>query len=64
MNKVVAIILAGGAGERLLPLTRKRSKASVPFAGKYRLIDITLSNCVNSRHTAYFYPDPVFVRIA
>jgi len=40
--------MAGGAGERLQPLTRERSKASVPFAGKYRLIDLTLSNCVNS----------------
>lgn len=48
MEKVIAIIMAGGAGERLQPLTRERSKASVPFAGKYRLIDITLSNCVNS----------------
>jgi glucose-1-phosphate adenylyltransferase len=48
MEKVVAIIMAGGAGERLQPLTLKRSKASVPFAGNYRLIDITLSNCVNS----------------
>jgi glucose-1-phosphate adenylyltransferase len=48
MEKVLAIIMAGGAGERLQPLTRERSKASVPFAGKYRLIDITLSNCVNS----------------
>jgi glucose-1-phosphate adenylyltransferase len=48
LEKVLAIILAGGAGERLQPLTRNRSKASVPFAGKYRLIDITLSNCVNS----------------
>ncbi|HSW58570.1 MAG TPA: sugar phosphate nucleotidyltransferase [Dehalococcoidales bacterium] len=48
MEKVVVIIMAGGAGERLQPLTRERSKASVPFAGKYRLIDITLSNCVNS----------------
>jgi glucose-1-phosphate adenylyltransferase len=48
MEKVLAIIMAGGAGERLQPLTLKRSKASVPFAGKYRLIDITLSNCVNS----------------
>ncbi len=44
----MAIVLAGGAGERLQPLTRERSKASVPFAGKFRLIDITLSNCVNS----------------
>jgi glucose-1-phosphate adenylyltransferase len=48
MEKVLAIVLAGGAGERLQPLTRERSKASVPFAGKFRLIDITLSNCVNS----------------
>jgi glucose-1-phosphate adenylyltransferase len=48
MEKVLAIVMAGGAGERLQPLTRSRSKASVPFAGKYRLIDLTLSNCVNS----------------
>jgi glucose-1-phosphate adenylyltransferase len=48
MERVLAIILAGGAGERLQPLTRERSKASVPFAGKFRLIDLTLSNCVNS----------------
>lgn len=48
MKRILAIVLAGGAGERLQPLTRERSKASVPFAGKYRLIDITLSNCVNS----------------
>jgi glucose-1-phosphate adenylyltransferase len=48
MDRVLAIILAGGAGERLQPLTRERSKASVPFAGKFRLIDLTLSNCVNS----------------
>ncbi len=48
MEKVLAIVMAGGAGERLQPLTRERSKASVPFGGKYRLIDITLSNCVNS----------------
>ncbi len=48
MDKVIAVIMAGGAGERLQPLTRLRSKASVPFAGKYRLIDLTLSNCVNS----------------
>jgi glucose-1-phosphate adenylyltransferase len=48
MDRVLAVIMAGGAGERLQPLTRLRSKASVPFAGKYRLIDLTLSNCVNS----------------
>jgi glucose-1-phosphate adenylyltransferase len=48
VEKLVAIIMAGGAGERLQPLTRERSKAAVPFGGKFRLIDFTLSNCVNS----------------
>ena len=48
MDKVVAIIMAGGMGERLQPLTRERSKSAVPFAGKFRLVDFTLSNCVNS----------------
>ena len=48
MDKVLAIIMAGGAGERLQPLTKGRSKGAVPFGGKFRLIDFTLSNCVNS----------------
>lgn len=48
MNRVLAIIMAGGAGERLQPLTKERSKAAVPFGGKFRLIDFTLSNCINS----------------
>src|SRR4030043_1074262 len=48
MNSVLAIIMAGGAGERLQPLTKGRSKAAVPFGGKFRLIDFTLSNCINS----------------
>lgn len=46
--KVKALILAGGEGRRLGPLTMKRAKPAVPFAGKYRIIDFTLSNCVNS----------------
>ncbi|CAM2068875.1 Glucose-1-phosphate adenylyltransferase [Sulfidibacter corallicola] len=46
--KVKAIVLAGGRGTRLAPLTLKRAKPAVPFAGKYRIIDFTLSNCVNS----------------
>ncbi|MFN8378187.1 MAG: glucose-1-phosphate adenylyltransferase [Anaerolineae bacterium] len=46
--KVKAIILAGGEGTRLATLTTKRAKPAVPFAGKYRIIDFTLSNCVNS----------------
>src|SRR5512136_97817 len=48
MERVLTIILAGGSGERLQPLTRVRSKPAVPFAGKYRLIDFPLSNCINS----------------
>lgn len=48
MNDVVAVILGGGRGTRLFPLTLHRSKPAVPIAGKYRLIDIPLSNCLNS----------------
>lgn len=48
MNKTLAIILAGGRGEQLSVLTVKRAEAAVPFGGKYRVIDFSLSNCVNS----------------
>ena len=48
MKDVLAVLLAGGAGERLHPLTRNRAKPAVPFGGIYRIIDLTLSNCVNS----------------
>ena len=48
MNKVLAIILGGGAGTRLYPLTKMRAKPAVPLAGKHRLIDIPISNCINS----------------
>ncbi|MBF0557444.1 MAG: glucose-1-phosphate adenylyltransferase [Nitrospirae bacterium] len=48
MKDVLAIILAGGKGERLHPLTIHRAKPAVPFGGKYRIIDFTLSNCLNS----------------
>ena len=48
MKKVCAVILAGGEGSRLGILTAKRTKPAVPFAGKYRIIDFALSNCVNS----------------
>jgi len=47
-NSVLAIILGGGQGSRLYPLTEKRSKPAVPIAGKYRLVDIPISNCINS----------------
>ncbi len=48
MKRVLAIILGGGAGSRLYPLTKMRAKPAVPIAGKYRLIDIPISNCINS----------------
>lgn len=48
MKNVLAVILGGGAGTRLYPLTKLRAKPAVPLAGKYRLIDIPVSNCINS----------------
>ncbi|MFZ1527843.1 MAG: glucose-1-phosphate adenylyltransferase [Ferruginibacter sp.] len=53
-NKVVAVILGGGAGSRLYPLTATRSKPAVPIAGKYRLVDIPISNCINSQINRMF----------
>src|SRR5918912_876198 len=48
MEEVLSMILGGGRGTRLYPLTKYRSKPAVPIAGKYRLIDIPISNCINS----------------
>lgn len=48
VNRIAAIILGGGRGERLFPLTKLRSKPAVPIGGKYRLIDVPISNCINS----------------
>jgi glucose-1-phosphate adenylyltransferase len=47
-NKTLAIVMGGGAGTRLFPLTKDRAKPAVPLAGKYRLVDIPISNCLNS----------------
>lgn len=48
MRNAIGVLLAGGQGERLWPLTRDRAKPAVPFGGTYRIIDVTLSNCINS----------------
>jgi glucose-1-phosphate adenylyltransferase len=48
-SKVLSVILGGGAGSRLFPLTKDRAKPAVPLAGKYRLVDIPISNCINSK---------------
>ena len=53
-KQVVAVILGGGAGSRLYPLTAARSKPAVPIAGKYRLVDIPISNCINSNINKMF----------
>lgn len=53
-KSVVAVILGGGAGSRLAPLTSTRSKPAVPIAGKYRLVDIPISNCINSNINRMF----------
>lgn len=47
-NRTLAVIMGGGQGTRLFPLTRERAKPAVPLAGKYRLVDIPISNCINS----------------
>jgi glucose-1-phosphate adenylyltransferase len=48
MNNVITLILAGGVGTRLFPLTSDRAKPAVPFGGQYRIIDFALSNCLHS----------------
>src|SRR5437660_11848606 len=47
-SNVLSIIMGGGQGTRLYPLTKERAKPAVPLAGKYRLVDIPISNCINS----------------
>ena len=59
MKRVLAIILGGGKGSRLYPLTKMRAKPAVPLAGKYRLIDIPISNCINSGIEKMYVLTPV-----
>ena len=54
LEDVLSIVLGGGRGSRLYPLTKLRTKPAVPLAGKYRLIDIPISNCINSNVTRIF----------
>ena len=54
MPEAACVVLGGGQGRRLFPLTKERAKPAVPMAGKYRLIDIPLSNCINSRLTQIY----------
>src|SRR5215203_2046427 len=53
-RRVLAMVMAGGRGERLKPLTENRSKPAVPFGGRYRIIDFVLSNLVNSDITSIY----------
>src|SRR6266853_3111656 len=53
-HNLLAVILGGGAGTRLFPLTNRRSKPAVPVGGKYRLVDIPISNCINSNFDKIF----------
>ena len=47
-DAVLSVVMGGGRGTRLFPLTRERAKPAVPLAGKYRLVDVPISNCINS----------------
>src|SRR5213592_343393 len=47
-SNVLSVIMGGGQGTRLFPLTKERAKPAVPLAGKYRIVDIPISNCINS----------------
>ena len=48
MREAIGVLMAGGQGERLWPLTRDRAKPAVPYGAVYRIVDVTLSNCINS----------------
>ena len=54
-SSVLAVILGGGAGTRLYPLTKQRAKPAVPIGGAYRLIDVPMSNCINSGSCLCFF---------
>src|SRR3974377_2012334 len=53
-SRTLSIVMGGGAGTRLFPLTKNRCKPAVPLAGKYRLVDIPISNCLNSKYNRIY----------
>ena len=59
-SNVLSIIMGGGQGKRLFPLTKERAKPAVPLAGKYRLVDIPISNCINSGLRRIYLLPPLF----
>jgi len=63
-ERAISIILAGGVGSRLHPLTAERAKPAVPFGGRYRIIDFTLSNCLHSGLRRIHRPDTVQIPVA
>ena len=63
-DNVMSVIMGGGQGTRLYPLTKERAKPAVPIAGKYRLIDIPISNCINSGIYQDRRPHAVQLRLA
>ena len=63
-HKVLAVIMGGGRGTRLFPLTQQRCKPAVPLAGTYRLVDIPISNCINSGYQPHLCADTVSHRLA
>ena len=64
IQDTLALILAGGQGERLYPLTKHRAKPAVPFGGIYRIIDFALSNCINSQLKTDLRSDSIQIRFA
>ncbi len=64
VSKVLCVILGGGQGTRLFPLTKDRAKPAVPLAGKYRIVDIPISNCINSAFPPHLRLDAVQLHLA
>ena len=64
MKNTLTILMAGGKGERLYPLTKARAKPSVRFGGIYRIVDFTLSNCLNSDIRRIYVSDSISIPVS